>query len=48
MYNRKWSFIVTVIVILSIPLTVLSSGDSSEIGREMEDNIINQFTLINK
>ncbi len=46
MYNRKWSFIVTVIVILSIPVTILSSEESSKIGQEMEDNIIHQFTLI--
>jgi glycopeptide antibiotics resistance protein len=48
MYNRKWSFIVTVIVILSITLTILSSEESSEIGQEMEDNKINQLTLIDK
>ena len=48
MYNRKWSFIVTVIVILSIPVTILSSEESREIGKEMEDNIIHQFTLIDK
>ncbi len=38
MYNKKWSFIVTVIEILSIPVTILSSEESSEIGQEMEDN----------
>ncbi len=48
MYNRKWSFIVTVIVILSIPVTIVSSEESSEIGQEMEDNKINQLTLIDK
>ena len=48
MYNRKWSFIVTVIVIHSIPVTILSSEESSKIEQEMEDNIIHQFTLINK
>ena len=48
MYNRKWSFIVNVIVILSIPVTILSSEESSEIGQEMEDNKINQLTLIDK
>ena len=48
MYNKKWSFIVTVIVILSIPITILSSEEFSEIGQEMEDNILHQFTLIDK
>ena len=48
MYNRKWSFIVTVMVILSIPVTIVSSEESSEIGQEMEDNKINQLTLIDK
>ena len=48
MYNRKWSFIVSVMVILSIPVTIVSSEESSEIGQEMEDNKINQFTLIDK
>jgi hypothetical protein len=37
MYNRKWSFLVTVIMILSIPVTILSSEESSELGQEMED-----------
>ena len=48
MYNRKWSFIVSVMVILSIPVTIVSSEESSEIGQEMEDNKINQLTLIDK
>ncbi|HEY6589147.1 MAG TPA: hypothetical protein VIY98_12710 [Nitrososphaeraceae archaeon] len=48
MYNRKLSFIVTVIMILSIPVTIVSSEESSEIGQEMEDNKINQLTLIDK
>ena len=48
MYNRKWSFIVNVIVILSIPVTILSSEESSEIGQEMEYNIIHEFILIDK
>jgi hypothetical protein len=48
MYNRKWSFIVTIIMILSILVTIISSEESSEIGQEMEDNIIHQFTLIDK
>ena len=35
-------------VILSIPVTIVSSEESSEIGQEMEDNKINQLTLIDK
>ena len=35
-------------VILSIPVTIVSPEESSEIGQEMEDNKINQFTLIDK
>jgi hypothetical protein len=35
-------------MILSIPVTILSSEESSELGQEMEDNIIHQFILIDK
>ena len=48
MYNKKWSFIVTVIVILSIQVAILSLEEFSKIRQEMEDNIIHQFTLIDK
>jgi hypothetical protein len=45
MYNSKWSFIVTVIAILSIPVTILSSEESSEIGEGMEDNTFLDYFL---
>jgi hypothetical protein len=35
-------------MILSIPVTILSSEESSEIEQEIEDNKIHQFTLIDK